>query len=398
MIKRRLQEYIAGRLFKGKVIIALGARQVGKTTLVENILSGLDFQVIELNGDEADVRELLADTTSTRLRAIVGKNKIVFIDEAQRISNIGITLKLFTDKLKDIPVIATGSSSFELTSKINEPLTGRKYQFQLFAPSYLEMIDHHGLLTENRLLEHRLIYGYYPEIITHPGEGYYPEIITHPGEERELLKLLSDSFLYKDLLLLEDVTKPILFEKLLKALALQLGSEVSFNELSRLTGANHQTVEKYITLLEKAFVVFRLPAFSRNVRNEIRKGKKFYFYDNGIRNAIINNFQLPSQRTDMGPLWENFLISERMKSLSHRGINVDSYFWRTTQRQEIDYIEESSQSLSAWEFKWNPKAKARIPKTFTRAYSEARCSVVTPDNFTDFLINGIAAQQSNERV
>ena len=377
IIKRHIQEAIAGRLFKGKVIIVLGARQVGKTTLVENILSALDSPGIELNGDEADVRELLADTTSTRLRAIVGRNKIVFIDEAQRISNIGITLKLFADKLKDIQVIATGSSSFELTTKINEPLTGRKYQFQLFAPSYLEMVAHHGLLIENRLLEHRLIF------------GYYPEIITHPGEERELLNLLSDSFLYKDLLLLEDVTKPILFEKLLKALALQLGSEVSFNELSRLTGANHQTIEKYIILLEKAFVIFRLPAFSRNVRNEIRKGKKFYFYDNGIRNAIINNFQLPSQRTDMGPLWENFLISERLKTLSNMGLKVDRYFWRTTQQQEIDYIEESTQSLTAWEFKWNPKAKARIPKTFTRAYSEARCFVITPDNFMDFLTESV---------
>ncbi|HDO29837.1 MAG TPA: ATP-binding protein, partial [Desulfobacteraceae bacterium] len=347
MIKRSLQNTLAEHLFKGKSIIVLGARQVGKTTLVENLLSELNYPVIELNGDEADVRELLADTTSTRLRAIVGRNKIVFIDEAQRIGNIGLTLKLFADKLTDIQVIATGSSSFELTSKINEPLTGRKYQYQLFAPSYLEMVGHHGLLTENRLLEHRLIF------------GYYPEIITHPGEERELLKLLSDSFLYKDLLLLEDVTRPILFEKLLKALALQLGSEVSFNELSRLTGANHQTVEKYITLLEKAFVIFRLPAFSRNVRNEIRKGKKFYFHDNGIRNAIINNFQLPSQRTDMGPLWENFLISERIKALSHMGLNVDRYFWRTTQQQEIDYIEESAQSLAAWEFKWSNEKKAR---------------------------------------
>jgi len=375
IIKRRLQENITDRLFKGKVIIVLGGRQVGKTTLIENILSNLDAPAIEMNGDEADVRELLADTTSTRLQAIIGRNKLVFIDEAQRITNIGITLKLFADKLKDVQVIATGSSSFELTAKINEPLTGRKYQFKLFPPSYLEMVEHHGLLAENRLLEHRLIY------------GFYPEIITHPGEEKELLQLLSDSFLYKDLLLLEDVTKPILFEKLLKALALQLGSEVSFNELSRLTGANHQTVEKYITLLEKAFVIFRLPAFSRNVRNEIRKGKKFYFYDNGIRNAIIKNYQLPPQRTDMGPLWENFLISERMKALSHMQLNVDRYFWRTTQQQEIDYIEESAQSLTAWEFKWNVKAKARIPKTFTRAYPDVKCSVVTPENFMDFLAN-----------
>jgi len=378
IIKRHLQETIAERLFKGKVIILLGARQVGKTTLIENILSDLDYPVVELNGDEADVRELLAETTSTRLRSITGRNKIVFIDEAQRISNIGLTLKLFSDKLKDIQVIATGSSSFELTAKINEPLTGRKYQFQLFGPSYLEMVEHHGLLVENRLLEHRLIF------------GYYPEIITHPGEERELLKLLSDSFLYKDLLLLEEVTKPILFEKILKALALQLGSEVSFNELSRLTGANHQTVEKYIILLEKAFVIYRLPAFSRNVRNEIRKGKKFYFYDNGIRNAIIKNFQLPGQRTDMGPLWENLLISERLKALSqYNNLDVDSYFWRTTQQQEIDYIEESHQAPTAWEFKWSNKAKGRIPKTFSRAYPDTRCSVVTPDNFMDFLTSGI---------
>ncbi len=377
IIKRHLQNSIVQRLFKGKVIVLLGARQVGKTTLVEEILSNLEHSIIKLNGDEADVRELLANTTSTRLRAIIGKNKIVFIDEAQRISNIGLTLKLMCDNLPDIQVIATGSSSFELTAKINEPLTGRKYKFNLFGLSYLEMVEHHGLLTENRLLEHRLIF------------GLYPEIITHPGEERDLLKLLSESYLYKDLLLLEEVTKPILFEKILKALALQLGSEVSFNELSRLTGANHQTVEKYIALLEKAFVIYRLPAFSKNVRNEIRKGKKFYFYDNGIRNAIINNFQLPGQRTDMGPLWENFLISERLKTLSLYNLDGESYFWRTTQQQEIDYIEESHQLLTAWEFKWSNKARGKIPKTFSRAYPEAQCSVVTPENFMDFLTSGI---------
>ncbi len=384
IIKRFLRDIIVERLFKGKIIIVLGARQVGKTTLIAHILSDSDYSYLELNGDEADVRDLLADTTSTRLRAIVGRNKIVFIDEAQRISNIGLSLKLFADKLSDVQVIATGSSSFELAAKINEPLTGRKYQFQLFAPSYLEMVAHHGLLEENRLLEHRLVY------------GYYPEIITHPGEEQELLQLLSDSFLYKDLLLLEDVIKPILFEKLLKALALQLGSEVSFNELSRLTGANNQTVEKYITLLEKAFVIFRLPAFSRNVRNEIRKGKKFYFYDNGIRNAIIKNFQLPPQRTDMGPLWENFLISERMKSLSHYNLDVDRYFWRTIQQQEIDYIEETAHSLTAWEFKWNSRAKTKIPKTFTRAYPHAKSNVVTPENFMDFLAGWTVEQQGNK--
>ncbi len=377
IIKRTLHGIIEQRLFKGKVIIVLGARQVGKTTLIEEILSDLDYPVLELNGDEADVRELLSHSTSTRLRAITGKNKIVFIDEAQRISDIGLTLKLFNDKLPDIQVIATGSSSFELTAKVNEPLTGRKYHFQLFAPSYLEMVQHHGMLSENRLLEHRLIF------------GYYPEIITHSGEECELLKLLSESYLYKDLLLLEEVTKPILFEKILKALALQLGSEVSFNELSRLTGANHRTIEKYITLLEKAYVIFRLPSFSRNVRNEIRKGKKYYFYDNGIRNGIIKNFQMVGQRTDIGPLWENFLMSERRKTISLNKLDAESYFWRTAQQQEIDYVEELNQGIQAWEFKWNRKARGKIPKTFTRAYPDAVCSVVTPDNFQDFLTSTI---------
>ena len=301
----------------------------------------------------------------------------MFIDEAQRIGNIGLTLKLFNDKLPDIQVIATGSSSFELTARINEPLTDWKYPFQLFAPSYLEMVQHHGMLNENRLLEHRLIF------------GYYPEIITHPCEECELLKLLSESYLYKDLLLLEEVTKPILFEKILKALALQLGSEVSFNELSRLTGANHRTVEKYIILLEKAYVIFRLPSFSRNVRNEIRKGKKYYFYDNGIRNAIIKNFQMVGQRTDIGSLWENFLMSERRKTISLNNLDAESYFWRTAQQQEIDYVEELNLGIQAWEFKWNRKARGKIPKTFTRAYPDAVCSVVTPDNFHDFLTSTI---------
>jgi uncharacterized protein len=374
IIKRQMQNIIIKRLFKGKVIILLGARQVGKTTLIENILPGMGYSVLELNGDEADVRELLADTTSTRLKAIIGQNKILFIDEAQRINNIGLTLKLICDKLPDVQVIATGSSSFELTSKINEPLTGRKYQFQLFAPSFLEMTEHHGLLKEKRLLEHRLIF------------GFYPEIITHPGEEIERLQLLAESYLYKDLLLLEQLTRPVLLEKLLKALALQLGSEVSFNELSRLTGANNQTVEKYITLLEKAFVIFRLPSFSRNVPNEIRKGKKFYFYDNGIRNAIIKNFQFSGQRTDIGPLWENFLISERFKTLSLSKHNAESYFWRTTQQQEIDYLEESNQVVTAWEFKWSRRNKVKIPKTFSRAYPGTAATVVTTENFIDFLL------------
>ena len=270
MIKRELEEKIERYFFKGKALILFGPRQAGKTTLMEAILKKRNESVLVLNGDEADVRESLSNTTSTKIKAIIGNHKIVFIDEAQRIPNISLTLKLFTDQLKDVQVIATGSSAFELAYKTNEPLTGRKFEFLLFPLSFGEMVEHHGLLTEKRLLEHRLIF------------GYYPEIVSSPGMETKLLKLLASSYLYKDLLMLEQVKKPALIEKLLKALALQLGNEVSNNELAQLIEADKGTVEKYLDLLEKVFVIFRLPAFSRNVRNEIKKGKKFIFTTTGF--------------------------------------------------------------------------------------------------------------------
>jgi hypothetical protein len=373
MIKRLLQKQITERLFKGKVIIILGPRQSGKTTLIQSVLNAQSLPSLLLNGDEADVRETLSNTTSTKLKSIVGKHKIVFIDEAQRISNVGITLKLFADNLKDVQVVATGSSAFELANKTNEPLTGRKYEYLLYPISFGEMVEHHGLIYEKRLIEHRLIF------------GCYPEIITKPGEEKELLKLLAGSYLYKDLLTLEYVKKPAMLEKILKALALQIGSEVSYHEISQIVNADNETVEKYIDLLEKAFVVFRLPAFSRNVRNEIKKGKKIYFFDNGIRNAIIGNFSAPNTRSDIGALWENFLISERMKYLHYKGTDMLRYFWRTTMQQEIDYIEEMSGQLSAFEFKWNVKAKAKFPKTFTNAYPQSETQVITSENFESFL-------------
>jgi len=373
MIKRLLYSYINNRLFKGKAILILGPRQSGKTTLIESILHDHSQPSISLNGDEPDVRELLSNTTSTRLKSIIGKNKIVFIDEAQRIPNIGITIKLFTDALKGIQVIATGSSAFDLANKTNEPLTGRKYEYLLFPFSFGEMVDHHGLIEEKRLLENRLIF------------GYYPEIVTKPGEEKELLKLLSGSYLYKDILALEQVKKPAILEKIARALALQVGSEITYHEIGQLVGADNETVEKYVDLLEKAFVVFRLPAFSRNIRNEIKKGKKVYFYDNGIRNAVISNFSAVSTRSDVGPLWENLVISERMKYLHYSGADVSRYFWRTTMQQEIDYIEETSGKLSAFEIKWNPKAKVRFPKTFINAYPLNSTKLITPENFESFL-------------
>ncbi len=374
MIRRSIQKSIEARLFKGKAALIFGARQCGKSTLVETILHDQNQQWLYLNGDDADVRDILTNTTSTKLKAIVGNKKIVFIDEAQRIPNIGLTLKLFTDQIKDVQVIATGSSAFELSSQVNEPLTGRKYEFMLYPLSFAEMVEEHGLLQEKRMLEHRMIF------------GYYPEIATKPGEERELLKLLAGSYLYKDLLTLEQIKKPLILEKLLKALALQVGSEISYQEIAQTIGSDNKTVDKYIDLLEKAFVVFRLPALNRNVRNEIKKGKKVYFYDCGIRNAIINNFKPLGSRTDTGALWENFVISERMKFLRYQNIDVSHYFWRTTQQQEIDLIEESEDGLKAFEFKWGRNEKVRFPQTFTSNYSGAETFVITPENVDEFLM------------
>ena len=374
MIFRQLQQEIKKRLFQGKAILLLGPRQSGKSTLIESLLKETGQEWLYLNGDEADVREILTNTTSAKLKLLAGRNKIVFIDEAQRVNNIGLTLKLYTDQLKDIQVIATGSSAFELSSQVNEPLTGRKYEFILYPLCFEEMVRHHGLLEEKRLLEHRMIY------------GYYPEIVSNQGQEKALLKLLANSYLYKDLLNLEQIKKPVLLEKLVKALALQVGNEVSYNELAKTIGADKETVEKYIDLLEKAFVLFRLPALSRNVRNEIKKGKKVYFYDCGIRNAIINNFNPIHSRTDAGALFENFFMAERVKYLRYHGMEVDQYFWRTAQQQEIDLIEEEGGRMRAFEIKLNDKARIRFPKTFIENYNNVDLFKVAQTNVEEFLI------------
>lgn len=369
-----LQKTVESRLFRGKAVIIFGARQTGKSTLAASILSSQQKEWITLNGDDADVRELLARPTATQLKAIIAQHNILLIDEAQRINNIGLTLKLIVDQIRDVQVIATGSSPFDLISQVNEPLTGRKYEFMLYPLSFEEMVGHHGLLEEKRKLEYRLLY------------GYYPEIVTSPGEERERLKLLAGSYLYKDLFMLEQIKKPALLEKLLKALALQVGNEVNYNELGQTIGSDRKTVEKYIDLLEKAFVLFQLPAFSRNLRNEIKKGKKVYFYDCGIRNAILDNFKPLRARTDVGALWENFIIVERMKFLRYRGKELHFYFWRTTQQQEIDLLEEDDMQLTAYEFKWSKTDTVRIPKTFSSHYPGAESRVISPQNMEGILL------------
>lgn len=373
MIQRNLRLEITEELFQGKALLVFGPRQVGKTTALIQLLNERKDEVLFLNADEADVRDSLENTTSTQLRLLFGDKKIVFIDEAQRVNGIGITLKLITDVLKDVQVIATGSSAFDLSSQTQESLTGRKLEFFLYPLSFGEMVNHHGLLEEKRHLEQRLIY------------GYYPEIVTDASKAERNIKLLANSYLYKDILQLETIKKPALLTKILKAIALQIGSEVSFQEISRLVGADVHTVEKYVDLLEKCFVLFTLPALNRNVRNEIRKGKKIYFYDTGVRNAVIGNFSTLSSRTDVGALWENFLIAERMKVLRYSHQDPDLYFWRTTQQQEIDFIEERSSGISAFEFKWNTAKQAKFSKTFLNAYPILESKVITPANYWEFL-------------
>ena len=374
MITRTLQQRIEGNLFKGKAIIVIGARQVGKRTLFRQITEKLEEPVLMLNCDEPEVKELLAGMNLTELKLMIGKHRLVVIDEAQRVPEIGMTLKRITDNFPEVQLLVTGSSSFELQNRLNEPLTGRKYEYHLFPVSTRELLEHGGLIAVKQSLESRLIY------------GSYPDIVNHADEAKELLMNIAGSYLYKDILALEDIRRPALLEKLLVALALQVGSEVSYNEIAQTVGSDSKTVEKYIDLLEKCYIVFRLGAFNRNLRTELKKSKKIYFYDNGIRNAVIQNFAPLSMRNDVGALWENFFISERIKSNEYEGRYAKSYFWRTTQQQEIDYIEETDGQFTAFEMKWNPRKKTTpLPAVFLKTYPVAQEAVVTPDNYLEWL-------------
>jgi predicted AAA+ superfamily ATPase len=372
MIPRLLGESISRKLGDNKAILLFGARQLGKTTLLKTLLANR-ADTMWLNADEPDVIALFENITSSRIKKMLSGYQYLVIDEAQRIRDIGLKLKLITDQVSEVQVIATGSSSFELANQINEPLTGRKWDFQMYPVSFEEMVAHHGLIEEKRLLPIRLIY------------GYYPEVITHPGEEKERLKALTDSFLYKDILLWENIQKPDKLLRLMQALAFQVGQQVSYNELASLVGLDHKTVEKYINLLEQVFVIYRLGSFSRNLRNELKASRKIYFYDNGIRNALIAAFQPIELRQDIGALWENWILSERIKYLQYHQQWVNGYFWRSTQQKEIDYIEEKDGRISAYEFKWNSKRKTTFPRTFTDQYHPDIAEVITPGNFEQFV-------------
>ena len=375
MIHRDVFDSIKKNLNKNKAILVLGPRQTGKTTLLKQLKKEINGKVLSFNGDNSDVQEIFEKVNLNEIKMMLGKHKYVFFDEAQRIKNIGLVVKLIVDNISDVQVIVTGSSSIGITDDVNEPLTGRKFEYRLLPFSFSELSNHTNLFEEKSMLEQRIIYGYYPEVVT-----LYEDRIN-------LIKELTDSYLYKDIYTYQNIKKSHVIVKLLRAIALQIGSQVSYNELSKLVGLDANTVEKYIDVLEKSFVVFRLPAYSRNYRKELKKSKKIFFYDNGIRNSLISNFNSLSYRADAGALWENFFISERMKYLSYNKFYGSSYFWRTLEQQEIDYIEEVDDKISAFEIKLKLRKKVKFPNKFIENYPNSKFEVITPDNFYKYLIN-----------
>ena len=375
MIKRQIENIIKDTLSDRKAVVLLGPRQVGKSTLLNLIFSG-DSSVKWFTGDDPADREALTDISLTRLKLILGNSKVVVIDEAQKITGIGDTMKLVTDHLPGIQLIATGSSSFQLSSSLGDSLAGRKREFQLFPISFSEMVSYSGLIEEERSIPDRMVY------------GYYPEVVMNPGKEREILKELSDSYLYKDILALEKIAKGEKLVKLVQALALQIGSQVSYHELAKTVGIDDKTVEKYIDILEKCYIVFRLPSYAKNLRNELKFSRKVYFYDLGIRNAVLGNFTPLDLRSkeEVGHMWENFMIAERRKCNEYSKRHASSYFWRTEQQKEVDLIEVLDGELSAFEFKWNLEKKVKTPSQFINSYPEASFKVVSPKDAAEFLL------------
>ena len=372
MIHRTQQNEIDSYLFKGKAILVFGARQVGKTSLIKNTIKNNSF--LWFNGDEPDTQILLENITTDRLKALVGENKILVIDEAQMIHNIGLLIKRMVDNFPEIQVIASGSSAFELADKTKESMVGRKEELQLFPFSYKEMVGHSNFVEETRLVPHRMVF------------GYYPEVVNNLGKEEKILNDLVEGFLYKDILNLEGVKKSSTLQRLVQMLAFRIGSEINYSSLGNDLGINRLTVEKYIDILEKNFIVFSLNAFSKNQDNEIRKSRKIYFWDNGLRNRIIKNFTPIELRDDVGALWENFIISERKKKLSYENQYKDTYFWRNTQQAEIDFLEIKNNEIDAFEIKYNPNVTVKFTKSFTEKYHPKTTQVIHKENFWDYLL------------
>lgn len=375
-IPRSIEKDVKKNLFKKKIIIIYGPRQAGKTTLVKKIVGELKKSSVYFNCDEGDIRDKLnAATNSSQLKTLIGDSPIVIFDEAQRVGNIGLKLKLLVDNYPSQQVIATGSSSFELADKIKEPLTGRNWQFSLPPISALEILKASGRLEVQRDLQDLILYGGYPAVVT----------AKSLADKINILKQLTDDNLYKDVLKFFNLKGPETVRKLLAGLALQVGSEVSYEELGNLAGINKVTASSYIEILEKAFIIFKLRPLSRNLRKEISEKHKVYFFDTGVRNALINNFNPLELRNDKGAIWENFVIAERFKRQYWVGNSLNNYFWRTYDQQEVDLVEEKNGKFFAFEMKWN-EMKNKPPVAWRENYPGSNWSSINKDNFLDYLL------------
>ena len=372
MVLREIQPTLKKRIAGKKVIILLGARQTGKTTLLKKLVEE-EENTVWLNADNSTVQAVFTNFSVASFESYVGKAKIVVIDEAQQLHEIGNSIKQLYDGNSEFQIIATGSSAFELRNQTNEPLTGRKWEYHLYPFSFSELANHHTTAFEIDQLERRLLF------------GCYPEIVTNAGDERERLQTLSDSYLYKDVLMWQGIKKPEKIIQLLKVLALQIGSEVNYNELGKQLQLTNDTVEKYISILEQTFVIFRLPSYSNNVKKELTKGKKIYFFDNGIRNALLADYRPIAARQDVGALWENYIISELWKTDNNRLSYGKFYFWRTADQQEIDLIIEKDGTLFTYEIKWNANSKARLSRTFSSNYPNHEFQLINRENYWQVL-------------
>lgn len=376
MIKRAIEERIHNALAKKKVVTIMGPRQVGKSTLAGAMIPE-DANDLEINGDNTDVQTMFVNVDDTKMKVLIGNKNFLFVDEAQKIGNVGNMLKIVAEKFDDVKVIVTGSSAFKLAEAVNESLTGRKREFRLYPLSFKEMADETSVLEESRMIDHRLIY------------GYYPEVVTSPGDEKEVIKELIDSYLYKDVLEENEIAKQDKLVRLVQALAFQIGSTVSANELAGLVGVDAKTVERYIDILEKCYIIFTLPSYAKNQRNELKFARKIYFWDMGIRNGVIGNMAPVSLRSpeELGHMWENFLIAERIKRNDYAGRTfVQHYFWRTQQKKEVDLIEIEDGMMTGFEIKRKEGKRVGAPASFTAAYPDARFECVTPSDLMSFLI------------
>lgn len=375
-IRRAIEESIIKKLQPNKVVVLLGARRVGKTLLLNYLIeNSIHEPYVFFNGEDMAVQALLAQRTAENYERLLGDKKLLIVDEAQKVEGIGQILKLMVDSIEGLKVIATGSSVFDLANKLGEPLTGRKYTFKLFPLAQMEYSTNESMVQTRAKLEERLIYGCYPELVHLPSNQ----------EKATYLNEMADAYLLKDILEFDGIRNSDKMFDLLRLIAFQIGKEISLDELGRQLAMSRNTVEKYLDLLSKVFVIYKLPGFSRNLRSEITKTNRWYFYDNGIRNALIRNFNPLSIRNDAGELWENYVLAERVKYQSYTNKQMTNFFWRTYEQQEIDWIEESGGKLMAYEIKWNPAKTVRVPPAWTKAYPESSFQVIHPENYLDWI-------------